>query len=406
MADETPFVLPPEGQRPQEGGKVANADKNILTNFPKEIYEGLAVPKSVKPLKAKAREFIVKKVMTDEEIQGKEGQYFEEKDVKEIIDEDCDVYTELENGEKKLLAKLRKQVIDPETIKTGWEGFWITAGTSRNRGAAAGPINTQGKYWKKRNPTEIKGWAARYVQNGKVSKMRVNNLVFSSVLGYFDATPFMKLPCRLTSYTMRYWKYYKHGLPFIRAIDNCFKTLVPDRHKLQKSAAEEKPLLHISGTAFSSVTINRNFRTALHQDDGDFKQGYGNLSVIERGAYHGGYTLFPQYGVGFNVRTGDFLAMDVHEWHCNTKLYQTAEDKKANKGLPRIHKDDLETGTMGAEEPFSRVSFVCYLREKLRKCNNNETRKYFKTIGFNPRKMTLNSASTRKKRKEAQELEE
>jgi hypothetical protein len=394
----------PEDPQDAEPIPPSKNDKNVLTTIPKEIYEGLQVPKAARPLKLKAKEVIVKKLMTDEEIEKKEGQYFEEDDVDKIYDEDVDVYAIDDKGEKRLLAKLRKKVLDPEIIKTGWEGFWITAGTSRNRGAAAGPIATEGKYWKKRKPTDIKGWAARYMQDGKVSKMRVNNLVFSSVLGYFDATPFMKLPCRLTSYTMRYWKYYKHGLPFIRAIDNCFKTLVPDRHALQKKAAEEKPLLHITGTAFSSVTINRNFRTALHQDAGDFREGYGNLSVIERGSYHGGYTLFPQYGIGFNVRTGDFLAMDVHEWHTNTKLYETAEDKKANKDLPRIHKDDLETGTMGAEEKFDRVSFVCYLREKLRQCNNTETRKYFKTIGFNPKRMTLNSAATRKKRKE--QLEE
>lgn len=368
-----------------------------LTNFPPDIYIGLSIPKTTKPLRKDVKEVIVKSILTEEEMKKREGTYFDEKEVNKIYDEDVDVYAEID-GKKQLLAKLRKHVIDPETIKTGWEGFWITAAPSRNRGAAAGPIDVKGKYWAKKRPTEIKGWSAKYNLKGTadgVSKMRVNNNVFSSVLGYFDATPFMKLPCRLTSYTMRYWKYYKHGLPFIYAIDNCFKTLVPDRYALQRKAAEEKPLLHIPNTAFSSITLNRNFRTALHQDDGDFREGYGNLSVIERGKYHGGYTLFPQYGIGFNIRTGDFLAMDVHQWHCNTELYETEEDKKFNKTLPRIHKDDLETGTLGADKPFSRVSFVCYLREKLRKCNNSETRKQFKKIGFNPTKMTL--SATRKK---------
>ena len=369
------------------GGAKAKDDANILTDFQDDIYVGLQTYTKALPLKKKAKEVLVKKAMTDEEIADKEGKYFDETGIT-IYDEDIDVYTEDEQGNKKLLGKLRKKVIDPAIIKTGWEGFWITAAASRNRGAAAGPIDVKGKYWQKRNPQKIKGHSA---YDGK---MRVNNNVFSSVLGYFDATPFMKLPCRLTSYTMRYWKYYKHGLPFIRAINDCFATLVPDRYALQEKAASEKPLLHIPQTAFSSVTINRNFRTALHRDAGDFKEGYGNLSVIERGEYHGGYTLFPQYGVGFNVRTGDFLAMDVHEWHCNTELVETEADKKANTELPRIHKEDMETGTMGSEKPFSRVSFVCYLREKLRQCKDSHTRKYFKTIGFNPKTMRL----TRKKR--------
>ena len=366
---------------------MSKGDENSLTEFNDDIYIGLQTYEKALPLKKKAKEVIIKKAMTDEEIADKEGKYFDETGMK-IFDEDIDVYTEDEQGNKKLLGKLRKKVIDPAIIKTGWEGFWITAAASRNRGAAAGPIDVKGKYWQKRNPQKIKGHSA---YDGK---MRVNNNVFSSVLGYFDATPFMKLPCRLTSYTMRYWKYYKHGLPFIRAINDCFATLVPDRYAVQEKAASEKPLLHIPQTAFSSVTINRNFRTALHRDAGDFKEGYGNLSVIERGEYHGGYTLFPQYSVGFNVRTGDFLAMDVHEWHCNTELVETEADKKANKELPRIHKEDAETGTMGSEKAFSRVSFYCYLREKLRQCKDSQTRKYFKTIGFNPKTMRL----TRKKR--------
>ena len=96
------------------------------------------------------------------------------------------------------------------------------------------------------------------------------------------------------------------------------------------------------------------------------------------------------------------MAMDVHEWHTNTEMYETAEDKEFNKTLPRIHKDDPETGTLGAEKPYTRVSFVCYLREKLRQCNTQDTNKYFKKIGFNPRTMTLklkkaSGSQTRKK---------
>ena len=64
--------------------------------------------------------------------------------------------------------------------------------------------------------------------------------------------------------------------------------------------------------------IKDYFQTALHRDAGDFKGGFGNLSVIERGKYHGGYTVFPQFGIGINLRNNDFVAMDVHQWHANT----------------------------------------------------------------------------------------
>jgi len=367
-------------------------------SFPEEIYEGLKIPSGkTHPVKKTVKELHVKDVMTNDEIKAREGTYFTEKEVKTILSEDVDVYrTDPETGEKRLLAKFRKNVFSPDEIRIGWEGFYQTAAASRNRGAAAGPIDTKSAYWKKRNPTEITKWSAKYIQDGKVSKMRVNNNVMSSVLGFFEKTPFMGLPCRLTSYTQRFFKQYRHGIPFIEAVDDKFKQLVPEAHKKQHAAASKKPMYRIENTCFSSVTLNRNFRTALHCDAGDFMDGFGNLSVIERGDYSGGYTLFPQYGIGFNIRTGDFLAMDVHQWHCNTELSETPEQAKKNKALPDIYKDDPTTGTFGTNKNFTRISFVCYLRDKLRQCDEGQTRKYYKRIKFDPKKGDLAKAAKSK----------
>ena len=70
-----------------------------------------------------------------------------------------------------------------------------------------------------------------------------------------------------------------------------------------------------------------------------------NLLILEEGKYKGGYLGFPRYGVCFDVRMGDFLAMDVHEWHCNTPIEGITKD-------------------------FTRLSVVCYLREKMDKCKD------------------------------------
>jgi hypothetical protein len=369
-----------------------------MDSYPKEIYEGLRVPSGEsKTVKKHVKEVIVEPVLTNDEIKAREGTYFSDKEVDKIFDTDVDVYRkDTESGEKKLLLKFRKNVFSDDEIKTGWEGFYQTAAASRNRGAAAGPINMKSNYWKRRKPVEITKWSTRYVQDGKVSKMRVNNNVMSSVLGFFEKTPFMGLPCRLTSYTQRFFKQYKHGIPFIEAIDDKFKKLVPDAYAEQHAAASRKPMYRIANTAFSSVTLNRNFRTALHMDDGDFREGFGNLSVIERGEYSGGNTLFPQYGIGIDVRTGDFLAMDVHQWHCNTELYETPEQAKRNKALPDIYKDNPTIGTMGSNKGYTRISFVCYLREKLRNCQESQTRKYYKKIHFDSKKGVLGKTKTRK----------
>jgi hypothetical protein len=220
------------------------------------------------------------------------------------------------------------------------------------------------------------------MQNGKPSKMRVNNVVASGVIGNYEKTPFLGQPCRMTGYTRRGLKQYLHGIPFIEAIDREFKSLVPDAHKKQKAAVSKKPMYQIADTAFSTLTVNMNFRTALHKDAGDYSEGFGNLTVIEWGKYHGGETLFPQYGVGFNLRTGDFVAMDVHQWHCNAPITETKEDTAFNKSLPDIRTRDPTTGVVGSQELYQRISFVCYFREKLSECKEADTRDYYKNIGF------------------------
>lgn len=334
--------------------------------------------------------YVLTKVMTDEEIEAKEGTNFTSKKHL-IIDHDADVYALDDKGGKRLLAKFRKGVFSKSITELGWESFHKTAASSRNRGAAAGPLDVKGAYWTKRKIKVLNPWSASYEVDGKMSQMRVNNPVFSSVLGYFEQTPFLGLPCRMTTYTKSYFKHYQKGLPFIQAIDRQFKRLIPTRHKKQLERTAAKPDYQVADTAFSSITINRNFRTGLHKDAGDFRGGFGNLSVIERGRYHGGETLFPQYGVGFDIRTGDFIAMDVHEWHCNTALYETREDREFNKKLDTIYTNDISTGIQGSHHMFTRLSFVCYLREKLYDCDVKETKKHYIKTNFDPIKGPLPS---------------
>ena len=250
----------------------------------------------------------LKAIMSDEDFKAKyEGTHFEESAAKLILREDADIYGIEADGTRKLLAKIRKAVFPQDKVQIGWDSFRSLAMPGRNRGAAAGPIDFNSPYWKKRDPIKIKDdksskWAVRYYVKDKdnkdkktVSKMRVNNLVASGVIGFYEETPFMKAACRMTVYTRRYLHLFLHGLPFLKAIDQQFKALVPKEHARQLAAVQAKKNYQIPGTAFSTLTVNLNFRTALHKDDGDFKGGFGNLSVIEWGKYHGGYTLFPPF---------------------------------------------------------------------------------------------------------------
>lgn len=162
----------------------------------------------------------------------------------------------------------------------------------------------------------------------------------SAIMGYIDHTHYNR-PCRLTSFTQKHFEEYQQGIPFIHAINDCFSNSVPDAYTRQREEAI-KTQYHIQNTAFSTVTVNYNFRTALHRDAGDFEEGFGNLVVCQEGM-EGGWLLFPRFHVAVVLDTCDFMAMDVHEWHCNSPL----------------HKRD-PTGF--------RLSFVCYLRHRMRDC--------------------------------------
>ena len=376
------------------------------------------------------RKIVVQKYLTDKETAELEGKWIDESFMKiPVINFNVDVYYKDDDGSEKLLLKYRKNSISNSLIRTGWNSYKDLAKPSRGRGASAGPIDQEGTYWKKRTIVNTNKWSTGYLtpegnimkndldkltleelqtilkemnvkfkddtlndktkliffiidKKGGVSRMKVNNQVASNPIGFYEASKnFCKLPCRLTHFTRTNYEKYNQGLPFIQKIDQMFQKLIPDAHQKQLNQANKKSHLKIPNTSFSTITINRNFRTALHRDAGDYKDGFGNLTVIQRGKYQGGYTVFPQFGIGVDVRNGDFLAMDVHQWHSNSPIYETEEDKQFNETLDEAFKDNPDVGTVGIYEKYTRLTFVCYLREKIVKCPDEIPEEFLKESG-------------------------
>ena len=292
---------------------------------------------------------IVERKLSDEFMKSKEGEYFDKKAYDTIVDSNCDVYY-YEDNKKKTLLKFRKKVIPEKLCKLGLECLREAAKkTHDNRGAAAGILDDD------KLPTYAKGSqligkkkfrASAYMSNdGKLIKNSLGNLSQSNIIGYYDKrdrnfkdSP----PCRLTAFSAQQVEKWEKVIPLIESIDKQFKKLIPKNHRIQYKQAHETDFV-ISNTAFSTVTINYNWRTALHKDAGDLKEGFGNLVALEEGEYEGGCTGFPQFKVGVDCRHGDFLAMDVHEWHCNTKIKAKSKN-------------------------YTRLSLVAYLREKMINC--------------------------------------
>lgn len=169
----------------------------------------------------------------------------------------------------------------------------------------------------------------------------------NAIMGYMDRSG--RYPyCRLTSFNMNHPEMFQETLPMVHSVNSAFKDYLPERYKNQyEVVSKTSPDFYISGTVFTTLTVNLNFPTAVHKDKGDLEDGFGVMSCIRVGRFNGCYTVFPQYRVAADMQTGDVLLADVHEWHGNTQ------------------KRDIDSRA-------ERVACVFYYREEMKDCESAE----------------------------------
>ena len=306
----------------------------------------------------------IKPILTNIEIDKREGDYFPVSHYQTIIKYDTDVYGINDSGDKILLLKFRKNVIPEDLCIKAYNALEKHAQKRNyNRGAASGKLNIKRLPAYARTIKARQSFRAYYVdKKGSRKKDHISNMAQSNIAGYYDkpdrnlfSKDSKRQPpkCRTTQFTAEQVDKWRDTVPLLVAADRVFKSLVPEAYKRQLARASRTPAFRIAKTAFSTITLNYNWRTACHKDKGDYSEGFGNLIVLEKGKcvegadnYAGGYLGFPKWGVAVDVRQGDFLAMDVHQWHCNTEI-----EKDKNGGAN-----------------YGRLSVVCYLREGMIKC--------------------------------------
>jgi hypothetical protein len=175
-----------------------------------------------------------------------------------------------------------------------------------------------------------------------ISDTTYANQVNSGIAGWFDRYP--RIPYgRATAYTQNQYDKFKKSFPFLQSLNRGFKELIPVRWAAQREAADKiDSAFLVPGTVFTTITVNKTFRTAAHRDAGDLSAGLSNLLVLSNnGNYTGGHLIFPEYRIAVNVRPGDLLLVNNHEIiHGNTPI--VLQDEEAE-----------------------RISLVCYFREKM-----------------------------------------
>lgn len=313
---------------------------------------------NIADIPAKRRE--VSPVLTDTQTEKLLGTFLDETSYDEVIRENVDVYCR-KSGD--CLLKFRRNVIPPAVVKTAYDALLEAAGKTLNRGMAAGKVTQEmldklaerdgcARGYRLAKPANGEEFSTRYhrvLRDGKLSNTTYAFPVFSGVAGFMGANP--RYPyCRQTAFTQKHWDDFVKAYPIIKMVDEFYAALMPRNYALQKAQADKSsPDFVIKGTAFSTITVNKNWQTACHTDKGDFREGFGNLVALRRGKYEGGYFVLPQYRLAVDLQNCDMLLVDVHRVHGNTPI-KFVDKKAVRLSLVMYYREDIAGCSTAKEE--------------------------------------------------------
>lgn len=245
-----------------------------------------------------------------------EGRKAEETDYSELLDEDATVL----KPDGSLLCVLLKRVQNVNHVSQAWAAIKNLNMITNNRVTATG----EGAITKNKQ---------------KLSAEKVN----SGIIGFFERSA--RFPyCRACAWNLKNPEKWAGLVPMVKEVDQLLKLHAPERYDQQALVARKShPDFLIPGTQFSTLTINKNFRTAYHRDAGNIAQGISAMSVIRKGKWSGANLVFPEFQCAVKLDSLDVIIFDPHELHGNTRLL-------------KISKDAV------------RCSIVYYFREKIQYC--------------------------------------
>lgn len=214
---------------------------------------------------------------------------------------------------------------------------------------------------------EYENFFLNLINEGKLDFDKVNEIksyitdtaytaaIHSGIAGFYDRYP--RIPFgRATNYTEQNMEKFKLCYPYMRKLNNLFAELVPGKYSYQKKIAESIDKRFIVGedTAFSTITVNKNYRTTAHRDGANLDGGFSNLSTVTKGniGWEGGLFVIPEYRVAINLRPGDALLVD-------------------NAGI--IHGNTEMVPPEGLDiEDMERISMVSYMRDGMQELKSKE----------------------------------
>lgn len=228
-------------------------------------------------------------------------------------------------------------------------------GAGDNRGLAAGIM--VGKDDDKINRShgavgQLIGKGTRYKtlkKDGRLSTTSYAASVSSAVVGFYSRYPRINF-CRMTVFTQDRWDLWLELLPYIQKASDVFKEYAPGPWQKQKDFVDKiNTDFKIVDSVFTTLTLNRSFRTFLHKDKGDFESGLGVMSVLQGGTYTGAELIFPKYKTAIAMKTGGIALASVHDWHGNSPMICAPSEGLRMSVVFYAREDMIRCGSMEEE---------------------------------------------------------
>lgn len=199
---------------------------------------------------------------------------------------------------------------------------------------------------------EIAKVKAQDISDNYISKTTYANVVNSGIAGWYDRYP--RIPWgRPTTYTRDNPEKFALAYPFLQTLANGFMELLPWRYGNQMAAAARiDPKFVVPKTPFTTVTVNRNFKTAGHYDPANMENGFANICVMSNNDnFEGCYLVFPEMGYAVNIRPTDLLFVNNQAGlHGNTDLILNDPNAERVSMIAFFHEGMLELGSYEYEE--------------------------------------------------------
>lgn len=201
----------------------------------------------------------------------------------------------------RISAVLLCNVIPPEVHKLAFQLWRPVNGSVSNRATAAGTMSPP-RYTNEDGTQSPRSGVHEQVL--KIVEAR------QGLLGCSDR------PCRKTMLTKRCPEMLEGNRGLIELVDALYARYVAHLYAIQRAEIEKAdPRWRLWATAFSTIYLTKNFRTAYHTDRGNL-QGV-MTALMPMGNFTGGELVFPRWRVAIAFKPGDLVLFDPQQLHGN-----------------------------------------------------------------------------------------